>query len=1012
MNRKALMRHAKRGMEILLRQGPKAFMNKVKLKIAENHVVYVAPQDEKILAYADLNLLDASAFENLRDANGKPHLAVQLHLYYEDLLPEFVENLNHIPCPFDLYISIRDLASASAKQNACLKNASLEQGASQSEEKNTDAKQDATAQRISDIEQACQSITMLHSVTVKPTQNRGRDIAPMYVLFGKELRTYKYVLHMHSKKSLYQGSEQLGWRQYSVGSLIGSREQATRIISMLESDDSFGLIYPERFVEMAPEAYGWLSDEAKGREFMESIGVPFHGGIFLYPAGSFFLVRNAAIPQIWNRNLKYTDFDEEAGQIDGTLAHVLERALGQVVTQNGFHHAIVADERKEVHIDRDKHTFAPVFLRDKQKMLMDLSAYDVISFDIFDTLLTRVFYHPADVFTYMEHVLTQGNDEDTTKYRDFKNSRIQAEIAATETHGAKTNLRDIYNELQQALHLMDEERDMLYDLEIQVEQMALEPRREMFSLYQELLAAGKKIILTSDMYLTSEILKPILEKNGITGFERLYISCDEGLRKDALSDEESLWTKVLSDYKGMNLAHVGDNMQSDWQMLSDRQEKTSWILNPRQAEQIAGVADVENASQELLVEARRVREEVTKEANRVGKAATTQTVSHELLHGLTINGGLYNSPFALYPAGAPEFRDSYTLGYTVFGPLMYEYMRWLNETTADNAKLAFLAREGYIFQQVYEAMYGDRAKEHLYLLASRRAISVAAIRAKEDILEICRRDYDGDLRNLLRSRFGAPDSITSKLPEKYVHFKVGAVDDEYERTMKLIEPYFDEIVAYASEERENYLRYFKSQISDADLDRTVYVDIGYAGTIQYYLSKLLDRPVTGAYMAVFKEHEGLALRDCEVLAMYRKGADCDFAETLEQTQLFLESVLQAPYGQLLHFDADGPVYKDEAKPADGIVKLQDGLLDYVKQRAQFAENRSLTIGDEALRNEVESADTRSLVAAERQYMEAMYRHFLSGAYIGEEVGSIFTVEDTYSQDTTLHYDGKSKKWKI
>ena len=278
-----------------------------------------------------------------------------------------------------------------------------------------------------------------------------------------------------------------------------------------------------------------------------------------------------------------------------------------------------------------------------------------------------------------------------------------------------------------------------------------------------------------------------------------------------------------------------------------------------------------------------------------------------------------------------------------------------------------------------------------------------------------------------------------------MHFKVGAVDDEYERTMKLIEPYFDEIVAYASEERENYLRYFKSQISDADLDRTVYVDIGYAGTIQYYLSKLLDRPVTGAYMAVFKEHEGLAPRDCEVLAMYRKGADaatakssaessagsskssigagagssksvggadCEFAETLEQTQLFLESVLQAPYGQLLHFDADGPVYKDEAKPADGIVKLQEGLLDYVKQRAQFAENRSLTMGDATLCNEAESADTRSSVAVERQYMETMYHHFLSGAYIGEEVGSIFTVEDTYSQDTTLHYDGKSKKWKI
>lgn len=170
MNKKALMRHAKRGFEILRRQGPKAFWNKVKIKLSENQMVYVAPQDEKIIGYDEMSILSEEKLGSLQDAAGKPHLAVQLHLYYEDLLPEFVENLGNIPCPFDLFVSIRD------------------------------KDKDEREQSIRSIKEACKSIPTLRKVEVRATKNRGRDIAPMYVLFGQELRSYKYVLHMHSKK--------------------------------------------------------------------------------------------------------------------------------------------------------------------------------------------------------------------------------------------------------------------------------------------------------------------------------------------------------------------------------------------------------------------------------------------------------------------------------------------------------------------------------------------------------------------------------------------------------------------------------------------------------------------------------------------------------------------------------------------------------------------------------------------------------------------------------------------
>jgi predicted HAD superfamily hydrolase len=342
--------------------------------------------------------------------------------------------------------------------------------------------------------------------------------------------------------------------------------------------------------------------------------------------------------------------------------------------------------------------------------------------------------------------------------------------------GADVRLKDIYDNLQASLHLTHEERDKIQELELDTEMKGLIPRRDMVHLYRRLLEEGKRIILVSDMYLTKEELEPALARCGITGYERFYVSCEEKLRKDG----GALWEKVLSDYEGCHIAHVGDNLHSDWQILSDRQEKTSWIMNPRQEEKIAGISQIEKAASELPKEEKL------------------------LLHGLMVNGGLYNSPFRLYPTGNPEFRDAYSIGFTIFGPLMYEYMKWLHENTPADARLAFLAREGFIFEQVYEIIYGDKAKEHFYFLASRRSVSVAAIRSREDIWEICRRDYDGDVKNLLRSRLGAPESLTDSFPEKYVHFKENAPDDEYEKTMALLEPYVEEILSYAAKEREEY----------------------------------------------------------------------------------------------------------------------------------------------------------------------------------------------------------------
>lgn len=925
LRRNKITRYVGKGLKSVRRVGIKATWKIVqeKQRIAKGQIEV---HEDTIIANAlnssEKNIFNMQSIQKLEKCNKS--IAVHVHLYYVDLLSEILGYLDNIPYNFDLYIS-------------CQENAEVRK-----------------------IEKRARYLKNIQHVIVRPCPNRGRDIAPLYVWFANEISKYDYFLHIHTKKSLYTGSERTGWRQYSLSSLLGSKEIVQKIFWMFENEQ-IGVAYPDNHEDVPMLAYSWLVNEALGRAFLERLGIPFETGIFMYPAGSFFWAKTEAIKPLFDAKLKIEDFQEEQGQTDGTLAHVIERATGFVVKNQNYHAAIIDYREGVIRQDYSLKAFRPYFDADLGYVKNHLMQYDVISFDIFDTLITRGILHPDDVFRLIGEKIKNLYQFDT----DFLKLRKQAEGQAWEKKGAYTNIHDIYNEFIDVAKVSEQQALEIKELEIETEYNLSIPRRDMLDVFNTLLKAGKRIILVSDMYLTKEYVERMLKKCGYEGYQEIWISCECGLRKD----QDNIWDNILPKYEGKRTVHVGDNVRSDWQTLVDRGKEAFWIMNPFDEWKFTPYYS---------------KYEKYDNGN----------IANSLILGMTINGGLVNSPFGLTRDAQPEIQDGKSLGFAVFGPLFYLFINWIQKETPDDAILAFLAREGYILEPLYKLIMNclnREEKEHCYMLASRRAVTVAGIRDWNDVRSIVSKYYRGKLSNMLEARFGI--ELDDDIEDKEIMLDL-ELEENIEGVMQILQKDEKRIFEAFDKEKQAYLTYVEQLIPKDKWDKISVIDVGYAGTIQYFLAKLLEEKISGYYLATFKDTKPDKI-GCLCEGMY--NPEKQFLDEIFRTQLFLESVLQAPYGQLIKFElCDGKI-KYKTKPEENvrveIKELQNGIFEYCEMLAKGLCNTSYI-----------DSDIEGLI-------ESIYSDFLNGKTLSQNVADIFSVEDDYCSNGVLKFDKVTNQWK-
>lgn len=853
---------------------------------------------------------------------GSPQIGVHVHLYYEDLLDEFCRYLNNIPESFDLYVSCRADAD------------------------------------ISLIKEKASRIAHVQKITVRKGPNRGRDIAPFYVLFGHELLNYEILLHVHTKKSLYTGEEKKEWRQWALEGVLKDEKAVADILSLMrQRRPNIGLIFGEMTPTLPLMALHWLYNSQKGQEVLSKLHIRFENHMLFYPVGSFFWVKTQAIRPLFDMGMTYESFDEEKGQIDGTLAHALERVIACVVKGRGYGMYIFDPETNHFSFNISYKCFYEYFNYNVENIsALLIRNYDVISFDIFDTLITRCVYAPDDVFRLMSRILQERDGKNV----DFLRLRKEAEKKAWEEYGDFCNIHNIYEKLPIVSAFSAEEAECLKQMEIDLELKFCIPRKEVLDIFNRVLAAGKRIILISDMYLTSEIIEKMLKKCGYEGYSELWISCEKGKRKD----RGNIWDDFFARFGSQRTIHIGDNPHSDIQIVGDLQKNTLLLLSP--------------------VEQFRLSNQFDKFERFLDGSA-----ENSLIMGYLVNKCLYNSPFALNERGFSVVNSIEDTVEGLIAPLFLKFMDYLHNTSHSDTILLFLSREGYFLQKLYQVyckVLHKKELENKYFLTSRRVTSVAQLDNYNDAKELLQREYSGKLSTLLSERFGLSNIPLSQEQTISLPGEMSKVIPELIKNAKTL-------LLTAACEKDTYLKYIHQTLGDKpNWSKMTVVDVGYAGTIQYYLMKILNTQLDGCYLVTAYHMKPDALD-----GTYRSVYSFWKSRMFENTQLFLEAVTAAPHGQVVNFyEKDGklePHLKEEDSIYGENAKImQQFIYRYFENIGQWTE-------------QIRPHFSKDLA-------ELIFSEILRTGILDPKVRGMFRVNDEYCMDGDWIYDEKQGDWKL
>lgn len=519
----------------------------------------------------------------------------------------------------------------------------------------------------------------------------------------------------------------------------------------------------------------------------------------------------------------------------------------------------------------------------EETLLKQIKCHEIISFDIFDTLISRKLIVAEDIFRMMARSLSKDEE-------DFCLARMHAEKYLSTKKVA--SIREIYEYLRDIKIIASEEIEKMISLEIALEKKILVARKKMVEVLEYAIKCGKSVYLTSDMYLSRNILSDLLSDLGIKGYKDIIVSCEYGVDKS-----EGLFNILKQVSNSDKILHIGNDLEAD-----------------ESAGQRYGIDTYRILSSEDMFEISAIRNMFTE----------SKSLEDRLMIGAFI-ARAFNDPFMFYNTqGKVLIKHNEDLGYLFIAPIICQFVEWLmNELSKKKYEyLLFISRDGYLVKEIYDLFTKKNKRqqypESIYFLTS-RTLNVAATADNVESIK-----YGSNL-----PFYGSPEEM---LAERFF-VNLGDIDsfDHKQTIEQYVLSHKHQIFSCAKGTKVKYLRYI-DDLNISNCKPLAIFDFVSTGTCQMCLEEILDTKLEGYYFCRLHEDYWKKQR-LKINSMI--DSNKSEAKNVLSYYLWLEVFIKDTMPSLLSFNSNGePEYRTSSKSErliSAIKEVQKGILNYCNE---------------------------------------------------------------------------------
>ena len=470
-----------------------------------------------------------------------------------------------------------------------------------------------------------------------------------------------------------------------------------------------------------------------------------------------------------------------------------------------------------------------------KEMIFDESI-EVVSFDMFDTLVVRPFFVPSDMFRLLNKTFIKMFNQ--MKTIDFSKIRIESEQEVRNINYRKgineVTLDEIYCYISEMYNLDLNKLNKIKEKEIEMEIHFCKRRNSGYELYSLAKFLKKKVILASDIYLPKEVIIKILNKNGYE-FDEYYVSSELLNTKS----DGSLYKYIKEVEKTNKILHIGDNYASD--IIKARE-------NDIKSAQLIKAIDVMMGYSPRNVHY----------CGNLYKHFCLFNIDHipyEENYGVRCSLGMvanyyFDNPFRPFNKYSDFNADPDFIGYYALGMQTLSMCKWLIDDAEKNKidSICFMARDGYL---PYEAakLYSDLTKKgkeikYNYTYVSRKSLMPLLFRDKSGLSLIdTYLNYDiltpKDILEQLKSILDFDLKKEKELSKEMNMNETFSDKKDFRNKLSII---YDK--CFSKEKYNKYFNmckeYFISQFSG----KAATFDVGYSGKPETIISSVIEKPIT------------------------------------------------------------------------------------------------------------------------------------------------------------------------